>query len=79
MSYSPHTWVTGETVTAAKLNNMESGIADNDAAITNLQEGESDLQGAVEDLQDDIAELNEQMQNLGLSTINGELNITYFE
>ena len=33
MSYTPHTWVTGETITADKLNNMEGGIANNDAAI----------------------------------------------
>ena len=26
MSYEPHTWVAGETVTAAKLNHMEEGI-----------------------------------------------------
>lgn len=27
MSYEPHEWVAGETVTASKLNNMEQGIA----------------------------------------------------
>ena len=27
MSYTPHTWQTGETVTAEKLNAMEQGIA----------------------------------------------------
>lgn len=27
MSYSPTTWETGDTITAAKLNNMEQGIA----------------------------------------------------
>lgn len=26
MSYSAHTWVDGETITAAKLNNIEDGI-----------------------------------------------------
>ena len=31
MTYAQHTWTTGETITAAKLNNMESGIkTDND-------------------------------------------------
>lgn len=27
MSYTPNTWQTGDTITAAKLNNMEQGIA----------------------------------------------------
>lgn len=27
MSYTQQTWVTGDTITAAKLNNMEQGIA----------------------------------------------------
>lgn len=26
MSYSPHTWVDNETITAAKLNNLEDGV-----------------------------------------------------
>lgn len=28
MSYTPHTWQTGETITAAKLNNIEEGISE---------------------------------------------------
>ena len=27
MSYTPHTWVTGETITPERLNNIETGIA----------------------------------------------------
>ena len=27
MAYTPTTWVTGDTITAVKLNNMEQGIA----------------------------------------------------
>lgn len=30
MSYSPTTWANGDTITAAKLNNMESGISANE-------------------------------------------------
>lgn len=26
MSYTPHTWTTGETITASKMNNLEDGI-----------------------------------------------------
>ncbi len=28
MSYEKHTWQTGETITAEKLNNLENGLAD---------------------------------------------------
>ena len=28
MSYTPHTWVNNETITAAKLNNIEEGISE---------------------------------------------------
>lgn len=28
MAYNKHTWTTGETITAEKLNNIEEGIAD---------------------------------------------------
>ena len=28
MSYTPHTWTTGETITAAKLNALENGAAE---------------------------------------------------
>ena len=47
MSYVKNTWKNGDTVTAAKLNNMENGIASVDSAqaaafapdITNPQDG----------------------------------------
>lgn len=29
MSYEKHTWQTGETITAEKLNNLEDGVASN--------------------------------------------------
>ena len=28
MSYTPHTWASGETITAAKLNALEQGVAE---------------------------------------------------
>ena len=37
MSYTPKTWVNGETIYASSLNNMESGIAANDSEITYLK------------------------------------------
>lgn len=36
MAYTKKTWSTGETLTAAGMNNIENGIAANDSAITNL-------------------------------------------
>jgi len=29
MSYTPHEWTTGETITAGKLNHLENGVAGN--------------------------------------------------
>lgn len=36
MSYTPTQWVTGDTVTAERLNNMENGIVANDYFVVNL-------------------------------------------
>lgn len=36
MAYTKKIWSTGETLTAAGMNNIENGIAANDSAITNL-------------------------------------------
>lgn len=33
MSYEPHEWVAGETVTPSKLNNIEQGIANGGGAL----------------------------------------------
>jgi len=38
MAYAKHTWQTGETITATKLNNIENGIATNDEAIGDVPE-----------------------------------------
>lgn len=43
MSYEPHTWVAGETVTPSKLNNIEQGIANNSGVmIVNDNDGTLD-------------------------------------
>ena len=36
MAYSKNTWATGDVIDAAKLNNIEDGIAANDTAIAGL-------------------------------------------
>ena len=37
MSYTRHTWVTGEIISKGGLNNIEAGVLANDTAITALQ------------------------------------------
>lgn len=36
MAYNQHTWVTRERIIAENLNNIESGVANNDTEITNI-------------------------------------------
>lgn len=36
MPYTQHTWVTGETITAAKLNNIETGVSDNGGTVADI-------------------------------------------
>lgn len=36
MAYNQHTWVTGEKITAENLNNMETGVKNNDTEINNI-------------------------------------------
>lgn len=43
MAYSPVEWNTGDVITAAKLNNMDGGIADNDAKITDINTEMDDM------------------------------------
>lgn len=61
MSYSPTTWQTGDTVTAAKLNNMETGI---DAAvnpfIVNLTPAALDYSGTMDKT---ISQINAAVSN----------------
>lgn len=42
MSYTPNTWVTGDTITATKLNHMEEGIADGGVLIVRDNNGTLD-------------------------------------
>lgn len=45
MSYVKNTWSDGDVITAIKINNIEDGIAANDANISQLQTDLSDLAG----------------------------------
>lgn len=37
MAYEKHTWQTGETITAEKLNNLEDGVDSNNSSIVNIK------------------------------------------
>lgn len=45
MSYSKHTWINGETITQELLNNIESGIANNDTVIQTLNNSKGRANG----------------------------------
>lgn len=57
MSYIKTTWVTGDIVTAPRMNNIENGIYNNDAAISALQTKVTDLQTTTGNLIPSIAEV----------------------
>lgn len=47
MSYTPNAWVIGDTVTAEKLNNIESGIVNNDIFTIHLTPTSQDMSGTM--------------------------------
>ena len=56
MSYTPNTWATGDTVTSAKLNNMETGIANAaNAFVVTLTPTSPDYSGTMDKT---VAEIN---------------------
>lgn len=56
MSYTPTNWQTGDTITAEKLNNMESGIENvNNPFIVTLTPTEADFSGTMDKT---VAEIN---------------------
>lgn len=57
MAYTPTNWKTGDVITAGKLNNMESGIADCDTAITDLKEEISELGGLSDDVKQALLQI----------------------
>lgn len=46
MSYTKHAWVTGETITAEKLNNIEDGVDDLNQQISGIEDSISDAYDA---------------------------------
>ena len=49
MSYTPNTWVTGDTVTAEKLNNIESGIENTNIFYIHLNPTAQDMSGTMDE------------------------------
>lgn len=70
MSYIKTTWVTGDIVTAPRMNNMENGIYNNDAAITALQSEVTDTEADITTLQTNVASLQTNVTNLQTTTNN---------
>ena len=58
MSYSPKTWVNGETIYATSLNNIENGIAANDSGIADLNEALTDEINYTSNLINNIVQTN---------------------
>lgn len=57
MSYTPTEWQTGDTITAEKLNNMESGIENaNEPLFVTLTPTAADLSGTMDKSPQEIAE-----------------------
>lgn len=52
MSYTKHAWVTGETITAEKLNNIEDGVDDLNRQLSDVEENQiPELKNAIGQLQ----------------------------
>lgn len=81
MSYTPTQWQTGDTVTAERLNNMESGIeAANDAFYITLTPTAQDMSGTMDKTPEDI---NSAIQNrnriiFAIPSLGGMIEATQF-
>lgn len=61
MTYQPTNWKTGDVITEGKLNNIESGITNNDSQIEIIQSNENDLYGEVSSLQADLVNKQDKL------------------
>ena len=62
--YSPHEWISGETIAATALNNMEQGIISNNQAAINLADNALSLAEKIDDAQLNISAINDAMQEM---------------
>ena len=73
MSYTPTTWQTGDTITAEKLNNMESGIENaNEPFIVTLTPTEQDFSGMMDKTVAEITEAYEAGQKIKFKVLTGQ-------
>lgn len=75
MSYSKHTWVTDEVITAEKVNRIEDGVEGNSDAIATLQTASETMSDNIADAQDNIISLQGNVDDLlkiGMVIINTE-------
>lgn len=81
MSYTPNTWQTGDTVTAEKLNNIESGIVNNDIFIIHLTPTSQDMSGTMAETPAEItAAVSAGKRIYGeVAGLNGMIVFTQFE
>ena len=73
-SYSPTTWTTGDTITATKLNNLESGIQN--ATSTNRLYLCTDTNGTLNRSYDDIKTALLANKNIYVTIVDN--NVTYY-
>lgn len=81
MSYTPNTWQTGDTVTAEKLNNIESGLdLSANAFVVTLTPTAEDLSGTMDKTPEEIyAALSNKIQLIGeIPSLNSFVIFTQF-
>ncbi|MCD7920398.1 MAG: hypothetical protein LUG45_10140 [Clostridiales bacterium] len=67
MAYTRTTWASGNTITAAALNNMEEGIAALDNSVSDLQANVETLTEALDSSAADLAALDSSVSDLQAS------------
>lgn len=82
MSYTPNTWQTGDTITAAKLNNMEQGIASAGGVLI-VNESNKTLDKTWQTISDAgfsvlHSQLNGQLLQFGCVEDEGDYLVTYW-
>lgn len=76
MSYEPHTWVAGETVTPSKLNHIEQGIANGGGGVLFVTDNDGTLSHTWQEVADAIE--NNQMVFLKIESSGSFSGMIYF-
>lgn len=62
--YAPHEWISGETLAASVLNNIEQGIATNNQAASNVAEYVTNLATELDQVTQDLSATKQAVQEL---------------